>query len=140
MDKFGQGRMRTKVQLLVFTSALLTLGAAFRTGVSFKLRPINDPAWYHSKACYYCFNYVIEIIVVFSYALSRFDRRFHIPDGSHGPGDYSGRNNKPEDRMYCVNTEEEVFGDDEQPRIVDQRQQQRNWEAGLKKELNEETV
>ncbi|SCO85130.1 uncharacterized protein FRV6_09257 [Fusarium oxysporum] len=141
MDKFGQGRMRTKIQLLIFTTILLSLGAAFRTGVSFKLRPANDPAWYHSKACYYCFSYVIEIIVVFSYTLSRFDRRFHIPDGSHAPGDYSGRNTKTQERMYRVNTEEEVFGDDERPRTAEQRQQQqRNWEAGLKEELKEETV
>ncbi|RGP73726.1 hypothetical protein FLONG3_6217 [Fusarium longipes] len=141
MDKFGQGRMRTKIQLLVFTTILLSLGASFRTAVSFKVRPANDPAWYHSKACYYCFNYVIEIIVVFSYALSRFDRRFHIPDGSHAPGDYSTNKTKPQDPMYRVNTEEEVFGDDERPRTAEQNQQmQRQWEEGLKKELHNETV
>ncbi|KAI1065501.1 hypothetical protein LB507_000698 [Fusarium sp. FIESC RH6] len=141
MDKFGQGRMRTKIQLLVFTTILLSLGASFRTGVSFKVRPANDPAWYHSKACYYCFNYVIEIIVVFSYALSRFDRRFHIPDGSHAPGDYSGNKKAPQDPMYRVNTEEEVFGDDERPQTEEQNQQrQRQWAAGLKEELDEETV
>ncbi|KAJ4270339.1 hypothetical protein NW762_002018 [Fusarium torreyae] len=141
MDKFGQGRMRTKVQLLVFTTALLTLGAAFRTGVAFKIRPITNPAWYHHKACYYCFNYVIEIIVVFSYALSRFDRRFHIPNGSSGPGSYSVSNTKPQERMHRVNTEEEVFGDDERPRTAEQQQQQeRQWQAGLKDEINKETV
>ncbi|KAF4449923.1 hypothetical protein F53441_6842 [Fusarium austroafricanum] len=141
MDKFGQGRMRTKIYLLVFTTVLLSLGAWFRTGVSYKVVPVQHPRWYHSKACFYCFNYVIEIIVVFSYALSRFDRRFHVPDGSHAPGDYSGSNKKTQERMHRVNTEEEVFGDDERPRTADQRQQQQNqWEAGLKKELNEETV
>ncbi|KAL6923761.1 hypothetical protein ACHAPO_007982 [Fusarium lateritium] len=141
MDKFGQGRMRTKIQLLVFTTVLLTLGAAFRTGVSYKVRPANDPAWYHSKACYYCFNYVIEIIVVFSYALSRFDRRFHIPDGSHAPGDYSTNKKPPQDPMYRVNTEEEVFGNDERPRTAEQNQKmQRQWEANLEAEREKEAV
>jgi hypothetical protein len=141
MDKFGQGRMRTKVQLLTFTTVLLALGAAFRTGVAFKIRPANDPAWYHSKACYYCFNYVIEIIVVFSYALSRFDRRFHIPDGSHAPGDYSAHKSEPQQQMYRVNTETEVFGEDERPPTAEQQEeQQRQWEAGLKDEIKKETV
>ncbi|CAJ0549271.1 Ff.00g028840.m01.CDS01 [Fusarium sp. VM40] len=141
MDKFGQGRMRTKVQLLTFTTVLLTLGAAFRTGVAYKIRPANDPAWYHSKACYYCFNYVIEIIVVFSYALSRFDRRFHIPDGSHAPGDYSAPKSEAQQGMYRVNTETEVFGEDERPQTAEQqKEQQRQWEAGLKDEIKKETV
>ena len=86
MDKFGQGRMRTKIRLLAFTATLLTIGAGFRAGVAYKVRPITDPAWYHHKACFYVFNYGIELVVVFTYALSRFDRRFHIPNGSSGPG------------------------------------------------------
>ncbi|KAJ4149712.1 hypothetical protein NW754_001146 [Fusarium falciforme] len=138
MDKFGQGRMRTKLGLLVFTSTLLTLGAAFRAGVSYKIRPATNPAWYHHKACFYCFNYVIELIVVFSYALSRFDRRFHIPNGSSGPGDYSG-SVKSDNPMYRVCTEEEVFGDDERPR-EQQREQQRELEEGLKRKANNESV
>ncbi|KAF5026843.1 hypothetical protein F66182_1037 [Fusarium sp. NRRL 66182] len=141
MDKFGQGRMRTKIQLLVFTTILLALGATFRTAVAFKIRPINDPAWYHSKACYYCFNYVIEIIVVFSYVFSRFDRRFHIPDGSSGPGDYSAMSAKSQQHMHHINTEEEVFGDDERPRTAEQLQEQvRKWETSLQDELKKEEV
>lgn len=102
IDKFGSGRLRTKVRLLLFTATLLSLGAGFRVGVSFSPRPINNPAWYHHKAAFYCFNFVIELIVVYTYALARFDKRFHIPNGSSGPGHY-GR----------VNTEAEVFGVDE---------------------------
>ncbi|KPM39791.1 hypothetical protein AK830_g6785 [Neonectria ditissima] len=119
MDKFGQGRMRTKIGLLVFTATLLTLGAGFRTGVAYQIRPITDPAWYHHKACFYVFNYVIELIVVYSYALSRFDRRFHIPNGSSGPGAYSSSADSANtnDNIYRVNTESEVFGDSERPRL-----------------------
>ena len=89
-DKFGSGRHRNKLWLLLFSSALLCLGASFRTGTNYlPLRPRDDPAWYHSKACFYIFNFSIEIIVVYSYILFRVDKRFHIPDGAKGPGAYS---------------------------------------------------
>ncbi|KXJ86922.1 hypothetical protein Micbo1qcDRAFT_168013 [Microdochium bolleyi] len=88
-EKFGTGRLRTKVRLILFTSVILTLGAAFRVATNFAARPANDPAWYHSRACYYCFNFVIEIICSALYAAVRFDRRFHVPNGAKGPGDYS---------------------------------------------------
>lgn len=103
VEKFGQGRFRTKVMLLVFTSLLLTVGSGFRIGTNFAARPITNPAWYHSRACYYCFNYVIEIIVSSLYAAIRFDRRFHIPNGAKGPGDYAKG-------QLTVNTEAEAFG------------------------------
>lgn len=107
VEKFGQGRFRTKIVLLIFTSLLLTLGAGFRIGTSFAPRLANNPAWYHHRACYYCFNYVIEIIVSALYAAVRFDRRFHIPNGAKGPGDYV-KGSQPR-----INTEAETFGQDD---------------------------
>ncbi|KAL2172871.1 hypothetical protein VTG60DRAFT_49 [Thermothelomyces hinnuleus] len=89
IDKFGEGHFRTKFTLLTFTATLLAVGAAFRAAVAFSPRPADQPAWFHSRTCYYCFDYVVELMVVFTYALSRFDRRFHIPDGSSAPGHYS---------------------------------------------------
>ncbi|KAL7784833.1 putative family C-likeG-protein-coupled receptor [Trichoderma ceciliae] len=88
IEKFGAGSMRYKLFLLIFTACLLTLGAAFRAGVTYYRVPIFQPRWFHQKVCFYCFNYVIEIIVIFTYSLSRFDKRFHIPDGSSAPGHY----------------------------------------------------
>ncbi|KAH7018535.1 uncharacterized protein B0I36DRAFT_253050 [Microdochium trichocladiopsis] len=108
-EKFGTGRLRTKVRLLLFTSFLLTLGAAFRVATMYAARPANNPAWYHSRACYYCFNFVIEVIVSGLYAAVRFDRRFHVPNGSKGPGDYSRKAGDATATGH-VNTEEEVFG------------------------------
>lgn len=143
MDKFGQGRMRTKLGLLTFTATLLSLGAGFRSGVAFTKRPANDPAWFHSKACYYVFNYTIELIVVYSYAFSRFDKRFHIPNGSKGPGSYSSSIDTAHSKNFTsnVNTEEEVFGDDEPPRTAEQQQQQeQQWEDNLRTEIKKETV
>ncbi len=125
VEKFGSGRFRTKLALILFTSTLLTLGAGFRVGINFSPRPITNPAWYHSKPAYYCFNYVIEIIVVYTYVIARFDRRFHIPNGSSKPGDYSG-----------VNRESEVFGtgDDNDPDVADQ---QRQWADAARQEQGE---
>ncbi|KAL3427417.1 hypothetical protein PVAG01_00926 [Phlyctema vagabunda] len=88
-EKFGEGRMKTKIALLIFTSTILTLGAAFRSGIGYVPRPASNPAWYHSKACFYLFNFTIEITVVFLYAVFRVDKRFHVPNGSKAPGDYS---------------------------------------------------
>ncbi|KAH6607660.1 family c-likeg- -coupled receptor [Trichoderma cornu-damae] len=88
IEKFGAGSMRYKLFLIIFAACLLTLGAAFRAGVSYYRVPSAQPRWFHQKACFYSFNYVIELIVVFTYALSRFDKRFHIPDGSSAPGHY----------------------------------------------------
>lgn len=45
-------------------------------------RPATNPPWYDSKACFYCFNFTIEIFVIFTYLIGRIDRRFYVPDGS----------------------------------------------------------
>ncbi|KAL8347298.1 hypothetical protein RB601_003199 [Gaeumannomyces tritici] len=88
-ERFGQGSARTQAALVIGTSLLLALGAGFRTGVAFDLRPLSQPAWFHGRGPFYAFNYGIELVVVVTYAVFRFDRRFHVPDGSAGPGDYS---------------------------------------------------
>lgn len=131
LKKFGTGRWRTKLALLVGSSALLTVGAGFRAGISFKTRPQNDPAWYHSKACYYCFIFLIEIIVSFLYGLMRFDKRFHYVPPTAAKGDEEDGSAAAEDGERTrrrsgsrpelgqvrsfesrVNTEAQAFGDD----------------------------
>lgn len=90
VEKFGSGRWRSKIWILLASAALLCLGAAFRAGTNYKNpRPKTDPAWYDAKWCFYVFNFTIEIIVVYMYLILRVDRRFHIPDGAHGPGSYT---------------------------------------------------
>jgi len=88
VEKFGGGRWRTKVRLVIFTSVVATLGAAFRVGTAYLPRPASDPAWYHTRPCYYCFNFVTDLIVSVTYLITRFDRRFIVPNGAKGPGDY----------------------------------------------------
>lgn len=140
VEKFGQGRWRSKIWLLLTTSTLLALGAGFRIGVNFAVRPAADPAWYHSKPCFYCFNFVIEIIVVYLYAIARFDRRFHVPDGSSAPGHYSGMQQLPSFKER-VNREEDVFGqDDTELNSVERGKQAKEWEARAREELAKENV
>lgn len=89
-EKFGTGRLRVKSAILLIAATLLCLGASFRAGGNYKTpRPNTNPGWYHSKACFYIFIFTVEIIVVAMYAIGRIDQRFHVPDGSKGPGDYS---------------------------------------------------
>lgn len=110
-DKFGHGRLRTKVRLVLFTSTLLAFGAGFRVGGTYDSRPIDNPGWFHHKAAFYCVNFVIELIVVYLYALMRFDRRFHVPNGSSAPGHYSNGGPKTEEGIAArINSEEEAYG------------------------------
>ena len=123
LEKFGIGRWRTKIGILLASTILLCLGAAFRSGTQWRTpRPRQNPAWYHAKWCYYFFNFVIEAIVIYLYLLVRVDRRFYVPNGSKRAGDYSGRNKAAdkEDSLHSegqferrIMTEEEVFDDEE---------------------------
>lgn len=90
IDKFGSGSMRAKIVIVVLSSMILTLGAAFRAGINWLPQvPVGalEP-WYFSKACFYVFNFVIELIVVYSWLFVRVDQRFHVPNKSSGQYDY----------------------------------------------------
>lgn len=107
VEKFGSGRFRTKLIILLTAATLISLGASFRAGTAYVPRPATNPAWYHSKACFYCFNFMVEIIVIFLYAIMRVDLRFHVRNGSKKAGDYTGR----EDSGIRLETEEEFERD-----------------------------
>ncbi len=89
-EKFGIGRWRHKISILLVSTVLLCLGASFRVGANYAggTRPASDPAGYQSKACFYLFNFTVEVAVITLYIVVRVDKRFHVPDGSHGAGDY----------------------------------------------------
>ncbi|CAH0015577.1 unnamed protein product [Clonostachys rhizophaga] len=117
-DHFGHGSMNTKIILVLFTATLLALGASLRAGVAFlPVRPITDPGWFNHKAVFYCFSYVIELIVVYTYALMRMDKRFHIPNGSSAPWHYSnGVPNDTDDATIEKSANEEPILDEEAQR------------------------
>lgn len=134
-DPFGRGAsLGRKAGMIIFTATLLTLGAAFRAGTAFYVRPASNPAWFHSKACFYCFIYLVEIISAFTYALGRFDRLFHIPDGSSAPGDYSRK--AAEKGAARGQSDEEAIGDERPPTAAEERNREEKWEKQLQVELD----
>ena len=115
VEPFGSGTLREKIFIVLAAALLLTLGAALRAGTSYlPPRPKDQPAWYHSRACFYIFTLGVEIIVVALFAIARNDLRFFVPNGASGPGDYSGAN-KVEDASHQVGREQELAGDDPSP-------------------------
>ena len=141
-EKFGSGRFREKIAILLSSTFLLCLGACFRAGTNYAggTRPINHPAGYQSKACFWIFNFVVELIVILLYVVVRIDKRFWVPDHSKKAGDYSrghaaldtekgdengngngeGRSGGERGIGDMINDEEEVF-DDMSPEEVAQK-------------------
>ncbi|MCJ1275478.1 hypothetical protein MMC21_003281 [Puttea exsequens] len=150
VEKFGHGRFRTKIYALTTTTILLCLGACFRLGTNFAggERPRTDPASYQSKAYFYVFNFVVELVVIYLYLVLRVDKRFFIPTGSHQAGDYLRRDDyytrkargevtdpnaeakvSPGDMIL---SEEEVFDDlsrDELERMTSSQDVEKGYEA-----------
>lgn len=82
-ESFGHGMLEHKAILLSLTTALATIIAGFRAGTSWEpSRPATNPAWYDSKAAFYCFGFVLEILILTVFVFGRVDKRFHVPDGS----------------------------------------------------------
>ncbi|KAI9167038.1 hypothetical protein HJFPF1_03157 [Paramyrothecium foliicola] len=143
IDHFGKGSMRTKVVLVLFATTLLALGASWRAGIAFMRRPISQPAWFHHKALFYCINFAIEIVVVLTYALFRFDQLYHIPNGSSAPGDYSRAASAEKGLGWSGRdtTDSEFMGDSEQPQTRDGgRSKEQEWESNAKKELETRAI
>ena len=140
IEKFGHGRFRLKIAYLLFASFLLCLGASFRAGTNFAggERPVRNPAGYQSKACFYIFNFTIEILVILLYVAIRVDKRFYVPDKSKKAGDYSRGPDFYTRRKQGIETkvseegqvggmiapEEEVF-DDMSPEEITQKDEER---------------
>jgi len=92
IDKFGNGKYKTKVAIALIGTTLIALGSAFRAGGAWlPAASINAPVkWYFSRTCFYIFDYGLEVIVLYMYLIARIDKRFYVPDGSKGAGAYSG--------------------------------------------------
>lgn len=96
IDKFGEGSMRAKIAIVLFSAALLTTGAAYRSGTTWldpipnmmNGQPVEGP-WYFSRGSFYAFNFSIELFMVIFWLAVRIDRRFIIPNGAKGPYSYA---------------------------------------------------
>ena len=150
VEKFGSGRFRHKIAILLLAAVLLCAGASFRAGTNYAggKRPRTDPASYQNKACFYVFNFTVEVLVIYLYVVVRVDKRFHVPNKSHGPGDYSRKleesgaekSTESTEGMHIA-SEENVFDDkrpDDLGRSDSERDKVVDEEKGIPNEL--ETV
>lgn len=95
LDKFGEGSMTSKIIIILFSAAILTTGAAYRSGTTWLppiplMRngvPVEGP-WYFSRGSFYAFNFSLELFVVWFWLAVRIDKRFIIPNGAKGPYSY----------------------------------------------------
>ena len=85
-EKFGSGKFRTKIFVIVTATLLLTFRAVWGT-VSTWLPPVerSQPLmWWYKKPVFYTVQLLTELLVVYLYALVRVDRRFFTPTGQKG--------------------------------------------------------
>ncbi|KAF4493678.1 hypothetical protein FAGAP_10200 [Fusarium agapanthi] len=89
-ETFGAGSMRAKVLIVMLSTCMCITIAGFKAGSLWSPpRQLSNPAWFHSKACFYAFNFMLEILILCVLTFSRIDKRFYIPNGSTKHGDYS---------------------------------------------------
>ncbi|KAK2034402.1 hypothetical protein LX32DRAFT_724377 [Colletotrichum zoysiae] len=87
-EPFGYGSLTAKIVIVLAVATLLSIGAIYTCAANYAVRPVWFPGWWDYKVCYYIFLFALELVVVFLYSLSRFDLRFHIPDGACKAGDF----------------------------------------------------
>jgi hypothetical protein len=90
LDKFGRGRWRNKIYILLTGTTLICFGASYRAGASWKTpTPLTEPLpGYLHKAAFYIVNFGVEVLTVYLYAILRVDGRFHVPDGASSRKNY----------------------------------------------------
>ncbi|KAI1383727.1 uncharacterized protein F4822DRAFT_417389 [Hypoxylon trugodes] len=91
-ETFGAGSVKAKAIITILITCLCITNAGFRSGTAWSPpRSVTNPAWYHGKAPFYVFNFVLEIIILCIMTITRVDQRFHVPDRSSQAGRYSDR-------------------------------------------------
>jgi hypothetical protein len=97
VEKFGAGRLRYNIIILLISVSMLSVGQIFRCVLAWipptplidVQRDIVEMPWYLMKGSFYCFNFVTEILVIIMFAIVRVDLRFYVPNGARKSGDYS---------------------------------------------------
>ncbi|RCI16637.1 hypothetical protein L249_2571 [Ophiocordyceps polyrhachis-furcata BCC 54312] len=89
IENFGSGSFRFKTALLVFNSITLAVGQTMRLALVDNPEAALEGSAIAGKAVFYTTAFFLECLTVFSYLIFRFDNLYWVPDGSHGPGDYS---------------------------------------------------
>lgn len=93
----------------------MTLEEGFWAGVAFKGQKVRDEAWFLSKACFYCFGFLLEAAIVYTFLAARVSSRFRLRprevlvDKRDGM-DFEIKMSRYERLVDQVSTEMEVFG------------------------------
>ncbi|RPB05921.1 hypothetical protein L873DRAFT_1796774 [Choiromyces venosus 120613-1] len=78
-QNFGKrGDLTEKTLIVLSASSILTLSTALRVSTFFMPRPVTDPGWFNSRASFYVFTPLLEVVVVAMYAVTRVDQKFHV--------------------------------------------------------------
>ena len=89
-ENFGTGSIESKLIILGAADFFSLFIAGFRMGTAWSdARPASNAPWYDSKAAFYVIEFGFEIVVLYLLLVTRFDKRFWVPNGSNKPGDYS---------------------------------------------------
>lgn len=135
LDKFGRGRWRTKIFVLLAGATLVCFGAAYRCGTSWLTpvplaQPMPD---YFNKAAFYIANFGVEVLTVYLYALVRVDMRFHVPNGASKRKSYM-----PPPKSDVEKADEIVEADDKTLRGEDEKKAVPERESSLPLVYSEE--
>ncbi|KAK0794859.1 hypothetical protein LTS16_021767 [Friedmanniomyces endolithicus] len=80
---FGHGSTEFKALVLLGSSCLCILIAGSRAGTTYMTPPpTGSPAWYDSKAAFYSFGFVPEVLTLLLFVIARVDLLFKVPDDS----------------------------------------------------------
>lgn len=84
VNAFGRQSIEFKTLILLVLVSLMTLEQGFKYAVSWIQAgyTINDLPWYDSKACFYIFGFMLEVLYILTALSFRSDQLFHVPDGS----------------------------------------------------------
>lgn len=74
-----QSYKRRKIAFVCLSTLLCLTNAGFKAGVVWMpVRPLFDPAWYHSRACLYAFVFGTELCVLLMCFVARADLMFEL--------------------------------------------------------------
>ncbi|KAL2265037.1 hypothetical protein VTJ83DRAFT_7547 [Remersonia thermophila] len=100
----GQGSFGFAMALLASASLLLGAGAAVRAAGTYARVPRGQERWFLSRPALYGFTFAAELVVAWSYALLRFDRRYSNPAPAAGAPSSSSAASDPNEASAAAAT------------------------------------
>ena len=88
-ENFGAGSIKRKTMIISAMMIFVLFIIGFRFGTAWAdAPPTPNPAWWDSKPAFYVLEFGLELVVIYTLLLIRFDRIFWVPNGSAKAGDY----------------------------------------------------